>query len=64
MSLNGRKSEFVMDPQFSEKLAGSPSVRIGSEVVSSTASARYLGIIFDANLSWKDRFVCHEKGRS
>ena len=66
MSLNGRKSEFVMYPPFRKKSDVSPSIRIGSEVLSSTGSARYLGIIFDANLSWKDHVspVMRKAGRN
>ena len=66
MSLNGRKSDFVIYPPFRKKSAGSPSIRIGSEVVPSASSARYLGIIFDSNLCWKDHVssVMSKAGRN
>jgi hypothetical protein len=54
ISLNVDKSHFVIFDPFQKKLNYNVCLSINNEVLTQKSSLKYLGVIIDSNLSWKE----------
>ena len=54
MKLNGKKTQLMLFRKFRDSTDLSPfTISVDGSVAGPTNSARYLGVIFDANLNWR-----------
>ena len=56
LSLNIKKTKFMLFPGF-KKIKPSTNLKIEGESISETVKSKFLGVIIDNKLSWKDHIA-------